>query len=122
MARRRAPAITAEERERLQREARELARARSVAAAAERQKSGSMQRVNVGYVASIIQTARSEARRAAAAAREAAAGRRRQDVGADLAALAKQLGVQGARPGESMADFKARVMSAAEAAMGGSRG
>ena len=34
MARRRAPAITAEERERLQREARELARARSVAAAA----------------------------------------------------------------------------------------
>ena len=34
MAKRRAPAITAEERERLQREARELARARSVAAAA----------------------------------------------------------------------------------------
>ena len=53
-----------------------------------------------------------------AAAREAAAGRRRPDAGADLAALAKQLGIQGARPGESMADFKARVMSAAEAAMG----
>lgn len=34
MAKRRAPAITAEERERLQREARELSRARSVAAAA----------------------------------------------------------------------------------------
>ena len=34
MARRRAPAITAEERERLQRESRELARARSVADAA----------------------------------------------------------------------------------------
>ena len=34
MAKRRAPAITAEERERLQRKARELARARSVAAAA----------------------------------------------------------------------------------------
>lgn len=91
-------------------------------ATAERKKSGSLQPLNVGYVASIIQTARSEARRAAAAAREAASGRRRPDAGADLAALAKQLGVQGARPGESMADFKARVMSAAEAAMGGSRG
>ena len=91
-------------------------------ATAERQKSGSMQRLNVGYVASIIQTARSEARRAAAAAREAAAGRRRPDAGADLGALAKQLGIQGARPGESMADFKARVMSAAEAAMGADRG
>ena len=91
-------------------------------ATAERQKSGSLQRLNVGYVASIIQTARSEARRAAAAAREAAAGRRRPDAGADLAALAKQLGIQGARPGESMADFKARVMSAAEAAMGADRG
>ena len=91
-------------------------------AAAERQKSGSLQRLNVGYVASIIQTARSEARRAAAAAREAAAGRRRPDAGADLGALAKQLGIRGARPGESMADFKARVMSAAEAAMGADRG
>lgn len=91
-------------------------------AAAERQKSGSLQRLNVGYVASIIQTARSEARRAAAAAREAAAGRRRPDAGADLAALAKQLGIQGARPGESMADFKARVLGAAEAAMGAGRG
>ena len=91
-------------------------------AAAERQKSGSLQRLNVGYVASIIQTARSEARRAAAAAREAAAGRRRPDAGADLAALARQLGIQGARPGESMADFKARVMGAAEAAMGADRG
>lgn len=91
-------------------------------ALAERVKAGSAQRINVGYVASIIQTARSEARRAAMAAREASAARRRPDAGADLSALAKQLGIQGARPGELMADFKARVLSAADAALGSDHG
>jgi len=90
-------------------------------ALAERIKAGSAQRINVGYIASIIQTARSEARRAAQAARQAVAGRKRPDAGADMAALAKQLGVAGARPGESMADFRARVLSAAGEAVGAGR-
>ena len=90
-------------------------------ALAERVKAGSQQRLNVGYIASIIQTARSEARRAADAARQAVAGRRRGDTGADMAALAKQLGIAGARPGESLADFRGRVLAAAGDAVGAGR-
>ena len=90
-------------------------------ALAERVKAGSQQRLNVGYIASIIQTARSEARRAADAARQAVAGRRRGDSGADMAALAKQLGIAGARPGESLADFRVRVLAAAGDAVGAGR-
>jgi hypothetical protein len=90
-------------------------------ALAERVKAGSQQRLNVGYIASIIQTARSEARRAADAARQAVARRRRGDTGADMAALAKQLGIAGARPGESLADFRVRVLAAAGDAVGAGR-
>ena len=90
-------------------------------ALAERVKAGSQQRLNVGYVASIIQTARSEARMAADAARQAVAGRRRSDTAADMEALARQLGIAGARPGESLADFRIRVLSAAGETVGAGR-
>ena len=87
-------------------------------ALAERVKAGSQQRLNVGYVASIIQTARSEARRAAEVARQAVSGRQRVAVGDDMEALARQLGVARSRPGESTAAFRLRVLSAAEASFG----
>lgn len=89
-------------------------------ALAERVKAGSQQRLNVGYVASIIQTARSEARRAAQVAREAVSGasRKRFDAMADLEAMAKQLGIPRSRPGESPEAFRARVLSAAEQSFG----
>lgn len=87
-------------------------------ALAERVKAGSQQRLNVGYVASIIQTARSEARRAAEAARQAVSGRQRVTVGDDMEALARQLGIDRSRPGESTAAFRLRVLSAAEASFG----
>ncbi len=87
-------------------------------ALAERVKSGSQQRLNVGYVASIIQTARSESRRAAEVSRQAVSGRKRGAADEDMEALAKQLGIPRSRPGESTQAFRLRVLSAAEAALG----
>jgi hypothetical protein len=89
-------------------------------ALAERIKAGSQQRVTVGYVAPIIQTMRSEARRAAEVARQAVSGRKRVAADEDMEALAKQLGIPRSRPGESAQKFRARVLSAAEAAIGAS--
>jgi hypothetical protein len=91
-------------------------------ALAERIKAGSQQRVTVAYVAPIIQTMRSEARRAAEAARQAVSGRKRLRADEDMEALAKQLGIAGSRPGETTPQFRLRVLSAAEAAMGRGNG
>lgn len=91
-------------------------------ALAERIKAGSQQRVTVGYVAPIILTMRSEARRAAEVARQAVSSPKRARADEDLEALAKELGIAGARPGETAQQFRLRVLSAAEAAMGRSDG
>lgn len=91
-------------------------------ALAERIKAGSQQRVTVGYVAPIILTMRSEARRAAEVARQAVSSPKRGRADEDMDAMAKQLGIAGARPGETTQQFRLRVLSAAEAAMGRSDG
>lgn len=70
---------------------------------------GSMQRLNVGYLHSILLTQRSDARKAAQGAKTQKSMRYSQS---GLIALAAQLGIPPARAGEEPEAFRIRVMTA----------
>ena len=77
----------------------------------EREKQGSFQPVPVKYVAAVVKSERAAVRRGV----ERVRGRRDAARGlADFEALARKLGISGARPGESEEQFRARVRAAHE--------
>lgn len=86
-----------------------------------RLKAGSNQPIPLAYVAQVITSQRGAARRAAAELEGKAPRAWRGGVG-DLTALARQLGIAPARPGEEAADFRARVMTAYQAHKAGGHG
>lgn len=86
-----------------------------------RLKAGSTQPIPLAYVAQVISSQRAAARRAAAELEGKAPRAWRGGVG-DLAALALQLGIAPARPGEEATDFRARVMAAYHAHKAGGHG
>jgi len=86
-----------------------------------RLKAGSNQPIPLAYVAQVITSQRGAARRAAAELEGKAPRAWRGGVG-DLTALARQLGIAPARPGEEAPDFRARVMTAYQAHKAGGHG
>ena len=90
-------------------------------ARAARIKAGSTQPIPLAYVVQVLSSQRAAAKRAAARL-EGAAPRAWRGGFSDLAALARQLGIAQARPGEEPADFRARVMTAYQAHKAGGHG
>ncbi len=86
-----------------------------------RLKAGSNQPIPLAYVAQVITSQRGAARRAAAELEGKAPRAWRGGVG-DLTALARQLGIAPARPGEEASEFRARVMTAYQAHKAGGHG
>ena len=77
-------------------------------------KADSHQPIPLTYIAKVVSSQRAAAARAAKRLGGGSARPARGGVG-DLNALAVQLGVPGARPGEDLPAFRARVMAAYEA-------
>ena len=84
-------------------------------------KAGSDQPIPLAYVAKVLASMRAAQRRAVERLEGRAPGEYRGGV-ADLNALARRLGIDGARPGETAPEFQARVLAAHRAAQGGERG
>ena len=84
-------------------------------------KADSEQPIPLAYVVKVMASMRAAQRRAVERLEGRAPGVYRGGV-ADLNALAGRLGIDGARPGESTAQFQARVLAAHQAAQGGGRG
>lgn len=84
-------------------------------------KADSEQPIPLAYVVKVMASMRAAQRRAVERLEGRAPGGYRGGV-ADLNALARRLGIDGARPGESTAQFQARVLAAHQAAQGGERG
>ena len=97
-----------------------------VAAAVEKARSArikadSEQPIPLNYIVKVMASMRAAERRAIERLEGRARGTYRGGV-ADLAALARRLGIDGARPGETEAMFRDRVRAAHQAAQGGERG
>lgn len=84
-------------------------------------KADSTQPIPLSYVAKVLSSQRAAAARAVEQLEGRSARKWRGGLG-DLGALAVQLGVSGARPGESNADFRARVLAAYNARKGADGG
>ena len=97
-----------------------------VAAAVEKARSArikadSEQPIPLNYIVKVMASMRAAEQRAIERLEGRARGTYRGGV-ADLAALARRLGIDGARPGETEAMFRDRVRAAHQAAQGGERG
>lgn len=84
-------------------------------------KADSEQPIPMAYIVKVMQSMRAAQRRAVERLEGRAPGAYRGGV-ADLNALARRLGIDGARPGETTPQFQARVLAAHQAAQGGGRG
>ena len=84
-------------------------------------KADSEQPIPLNYIVKVMASMRAAERRAIERLEGRARGTYRGGV-ADLAALARRLGIDGARPGETEAMFRDRVRAAHQAAQGGERG
>lgn len=97
-----------------------------VAAAVEKARSArikadSEQPIPLNYVVKVMASMRAAEKRAVERLEGRSRGTHRGGV-ADLEALARRLGIDGARPGETTLQFQARVLAAHQAAQGGGRG
>lgn len=97
-----------------------------VAAAVEKARSArikadSEQPIPLNYVVKVMASMRAAEKRAVERLEGRSRGVHRGGV-ADLEALARRLGIDGARPGETTLQFQARVLAAHQAAQGGGRG
>lgn len=84
-------------------------------------KAGSDQPIPLAYVAQVLASMHAAQRRAVERLEGRAPGAYRGGV-ADHNALARRLGIDGARPGETTPEFQARVLAAHRAAQGDERG
>lgn len=84
-------------------------------------KADSEQPIPLAYIVKVMQSMRAAQRRAVERLEGRAPGAYRGGV-ADLNALARRLGIDVARPGETTPQYQARVMAAYQAAQGGERG
>ena len=84
-------------------------------------KADSEQPIPLNYIVKVMASMRAAEQRAIERLEGRARGTYRGGV-ADLAALARRLGIDGARPGETEAMFRDRVRAAHQAAQGGERG